>query len=132
MDPITHGVLGATLAQCGFHRKLGKKALIYGALSSMMPDIDVISEFIEGPIAGFKYHRWITHSLWFGPILGIIIGFLAWAYYRRQHSLLQWISLFSFTLLAHPLLDLFTSYGTQLFSPFSDQRCAFDVVSIID
>jgi inner membrane protein len=32
----------------------------------------------------------------------------------------------------HPLLDAFTSYGTQLLSPFSDRRFAWDGVAIVD
>jgi inner membrane protein len=35
-------------------------------------------------------------------------------------------------LVTHPLLDAFTSYGTQLLSPFSDRRFAWDGVAIID
>jgi hypothetical protein len=32
----------------------------------------------------------------------------------------------------HPLLDLFTTYGTQLLSPLSNHRFALDAVAIID
>jgi inner membrane protein len=35
-------------------------------------------------------------------------------------------------LFTHPLLDVFTSYGTQLLAPFSRQRFALDAVGIID
>jgi inner membrane protein len=35
-------------------------------------------------------------------------------------------------LFTHPLLDVFTSYGTQLFAPFSRRRFALDAVGIID
>jgi len=35
-------------------------------------------------------------------------------------------------LFTHPLIDLFTCYGTQLFAPFSRQRFALDAVGIID
>jgi inner membrane protein len=35
-------------------------------------------------------------------------------------------------LFTHPLLDAFTSYGTQLFAPFSDRRFAWDGVAIVD
>jgi len=35
-------------------------------------------------------------------------------------------------LFTHVLLDAFTSYGTQLFLPFTDWRVSFDSISIID
>jgi inner membrane protein len=44
----------------------------------------------------------------------------------------DWLSLFFWALLTHSLLDAFTSYGTQLFYPFSDWRVAFNVIAIVD
>ncbi len=35
-------------------------------------------------------------------------------------------------LITHPLLDLFTGYGTQLLAPFSDHRYAINAISVID
>src|SRR5690606_28518211 len=32
----------------------------------------------------------------------------------------------------HPILDCFTSYGTQLFQPWSDNRIAWDTISVVD
>ena len=43
-----------------------------------------------------------------------------------------WIALAVAALLSHPLLDLCTSYGTQLLAPFSDRRFALDWVAIVD
>lgn len=43
-----------------------------------------------------------------------------------------WIFLSFWVLLTHPLLDLFTSYGTQLLAPFSSHRFALNAVPIID
>ncbi len=44
----------------------------------------------------------------------------------------DWIGLAVVALFTHPLLDVFTSYGTQLLAPFSRQRFALDAVGIID
>ena len=132
MDLLTHGIMGATLAQCGFQKSLGRKALLWGAIAAMLPDIDVLVELFAGPLAGFKYHRWITHSLWFGPFMGSALGYVAWRLEHRPQALSQWIFLFILTLTTHPLLDLLTSFGTQLFSPFSDQRCSLDIISVVD
>lgn len=132
MDVFTHGLLGATLVQCGFQKTLGRKAILWGALAAILPDIDVLVEVFAGPLAGFKYHRWITHSLWFGPLIGSGLGYLFWCLKGRRQSLSLWISLFILTLMSHSLLDLLTSSGIQLFAPFSDRRCSLDIISIID
>ncbi len=132
MDLLTHGIMGATLAQCGFQKKLGRQVLLWGALAAMLPDSDVLVETFAEPLAGFKYHRWITHSLWFGPLIGSALGYLFWRGQGRRHPLSLWIFLFVLTLITHPLLDVLTSFGTQLFSPFSDQRCSLDIISVVD
>ena len=43
-----------------------------------------------------------------------------------------WSLLFFFSIVTHPLLDACTTYGTQLFEPFSSFRVAWNVVSVAD
>lgn len=43
-----------------------------------------------------------------------------------------WTQLFFWAILTHPLLDACTTYGTQLFEPFSTIRIAWNVVSVAD
>ena len=42
MDIITQGILGACVAQAGFSRELGRRALGWGAVIGIIPDFDVI------------------------------------------------------------------------------------------
>jgi inner membrane protein len=42
------------------------------------------------------------------------------------------MGLFVVAFLSQPFLDVFTTYGTQLFAPFSDRRFALDAVPIMD
>jgi inner membrane protein len=58
------------------------------------------------------------------------VGWLLWKW--KGGRLRDWIGLSIVSLFTHPLLDAFTTYGTQLLSPFSRQRFAFDAVAIID
>ncbi len=44
----------------------------------------------------------------------------------------SWYVLFLMSIGTHPILDCFTTYGTQLFAPFSDYRVAFNSVSVAD
>lgn len=45
---------------------------------------------------------------------------------------LSWAHLFFWAILTHPLLDACTTYGTQLFEPFSTLRVAWNVISVAD
>lgn len=47
-------------------------------------------------------------------------------------ALPAWMGLWTLAIFTHPLLDSFTTYGTQLMTPFDDTRFAWDGVSIID
>lgn len=137
MDPITHGLLGATVGQLGFRKPLGKKAVIWGALAAMTPDLDVLVKFGRDPFAEFLYHRGITHSLWFGPVVGTLLAFIIHKFYQKKYppnagSLSSWIGLISLTMLSHPLLDVFVTYGTQLLAPFSNYRFSIGAVPVVD
>ena len=44
----------------------------------------------------------------------------------------DWYWLFFWAMITHPILDCFTTYGTQIFLPFSDYRVAFNVISVAD
>ena len=46
--------------------------------------------------------------------------------------LASWMGLFVLAFLSQPFLDVFTTYGTQLLTPFSNKRFALDAVPIID
>ncbi len=135
MDPITHGLLGATLSQVVFARKLKRHAWIVGALAAMSPDLDVIIQSANDPSVFMLYHRHFTHALLFIPFGGFIIGLLYWLLLLwRHHRLPFWPIIFAAILgySTHGLLDACTSYGTMLFWPFSNERVAWDIVAIVD
>ncbi|MGI9483505.1 MAG: metal-dependent hydrolase [Hyphomicrobiales bacterium] len=140
MDTVTQIALGASVGQLVAGRTLGPKAMVYGAVGGLLPDLDVFLGSDE-PLAEWKYHRGMTHSLWFGPVVGTALGWLGWklARWRKPDSpsagddaLKTWILLWVLTIFTHPLLDLFTVYGTQLLAPFSRERFAIPGVPIID
>ena len=43
-----------------------------------------------------------------------------------------WVALFFWSIFTHPVLDCFTSWGTQIWQPFSDMRVQWCTVSVVD
>lgn len=131
MDSITQGLLGAAVAEAGFGKKLGNKAMLVGALCGVLPDLDMVSGAF-GSWASMIHHRGITHSLFFAAAIAPVIGWAAWRSFKRQSTIATWSHLAFWSVVTHPLLDLFTSYGTQLLAPFSRERFALDAIPIVD
>ena len=138
MDPLSQACLGASLSQSVAQDKTTQRsAMVIGALSGMAPDLDVLIRSTEDPLLFLEFHRQFTHSLFFIPFGALLCALFFYVVIR-----LEWVKakltfsqiyIFSFLGFAtHGLLDACTSYGTQLFWPFSNERIAWNTVSIID
>jgi inner membrane protein len=133
MDPISQGAFGASLSQ-SFAAKKSKQfaILIIGWLSGMAPDLDVFIRSKEDPLLFLQFHRQFTHSLIFIPFGALLCAALLFPFFKKSFKFRE-ITFFSFFGYAtHGLLDSCTSYGTQLFWPFSNMRVAWNNVSIVD
>lgn len=131
MDPLTQGLLGAAAAQAVCGRRL-RHAWLPGLVGGLIPDLDVLIGSTSDPLLAIEYHRHFTHALAFIPVGGLIAA-TPWLLRRRYRP--DWQPILGAATLGyatHGLLDACTSYGTQLLWPFSSQRIAWDVVSIID
>ncbi len=131
MDSITQAVLGAAVAEAGFRHRLGRKAVFFGALCGTLPDLDVFTAAID-PWFELQHHRGVTHSLLVLPLVSPLIGWLGWRGAGRRGAWTTWAHCAFWALITHPLLDVCTSYGTQLLAPLSKARFAVDCVSIVD
>jgi len=133
MDPLTQGLLGAGLAQSFARKSKVRLAAICGALGGMAPDLDVAIRSNSDPLLAIEFHRHFTHSLAFIPIGGLIVGLVLWLVFFKDTERFRSVYIYTTIGLAtHGLLDACTSYGTRLLWPFSDERIAWSVVSIID
>lgn len=134
MDPLTQGALGAVLPQTVAKKSLVGRAALFGFLAGLAADLDVLIRSNTDPLLFLEYHRQFTHSLIFIPIGGTIIGLLLHYIVGKRWNLSTTQSILFCTLgyATHALLDACTSYGTQLFWPFSDERFAWNAISIID
>lgn len=133
MDPFSQALLGAAIGQAVAGRQLGRRAALWGAVAGAAPDLDMLFSFDF--FTQLRLHRGVTHSLWFGPVVGglwagLMVG---WARRRgRWEPWRPWLLVLVLGLLSHPLLDVFTPYGTQLLAPFSDARFAWHAVPVIE
>ncbi len=134
MDPMTQGVLGASVPQAISHKKHMVAATLFGAISGMSPDLDSLIRSDIDPLLHLEFHRQFSHSLFFIPI-GSLICALVFYYLlaKRWEISFKLTYLFCFLGYAtHGLLDSCTSYGTQLLWPFSSERFSWNTISIVD
>ena len=139
MDSLTQIVLGAACGEVAMGKKIGNKALLFGAIGGTIPDLDVFvgSWLFQNEIDSMAFHRGFMHSIVFAVLAAFVLGyFVHWLYNsgRRKGSTTRkdWIWLFFISIFTHPLLDSFTPYGTQLFLPFSNYRVAVNNISVVD
>jgi inner membrane protein len=133
MDSITHIVLGATVGEALAGRKLGKKAMLLGAIANSLPDIDFIASFWLDTAKDVWVHRGITHSFLFVLVMTAVLTLIAGRWYPRSGMTRRdWGLFFSLELFLHIFLDAFNAYGTGWFEPFSHYRVAFHVLFVAD
>lgn len=134
MDPLTHSLSGLIISKAGFYQKSGKIATVVLLISALLPDIDHIPLRLLGPMAYLQYHRGITHSIFGAPFLGLLFSGIVYCFIKRSR-VLGYTKLFLLSIIGiftHIFLDLITSYGTQIFAPFSSKRYSLDLIFIID
>jgi inner membrane protein len=186
MDSLTQAVLGAACGEAALGRKIGNKALIWGAIAGTIPDLDVVAQtFLNHPVDELIYHRGLTHSILFTVVGSVILGWMGrharpWLLtlfymtilvfvagfaikdpsilnisiagvfagvggllsrrwfdknrpvWENEPSVTEWSAMFFFAILTHWLIDACTSYGTQIFEPFSSYRISFNNIAIVD
>ncbi|MBV1923243.1 MAG: metal-dependent hydrolase [Flavobacteriaceae bacterium] len=132
MDSLTQIVLGAAVGEAVLGKKVGNKALLYGAIAGTIPDLDVIFGSLTDTITAIEWHRGFSHSILFCVLLAPLLGWLINRIERKSNlGWKPWTKLFFLGLFTHPILDAFTTWGTQIFWPF-DTRLAFNSIFVID
>ena len=139
MDSITQIVLGAACGEAVLGKKIGNRALLFGAIGGTIPDLDVFigKLLFNNEIDAMAFHRGFMHSFLFAILAAVGFGMLVfWIYNRGKRfgmtTQKEWMWLFFASIFTHPILDSFTAYGTQLFAPFSNYRVAFNNISVAD
>jgi inner membrane protein len=137
MDSITQIALGASVAATVGFKPFGRKVLLAGALLGTLPDLDVFIDY-GNAIDNYTSHRGFSHSLFVLTLLSVMLYFIFLLNSNlkvkacfQDKKLALFLTLF-LPLITHPLLDSFTTYGTQLFWPLTSPPIAWHSVFIID
>jgi inner membrane protein len=133
VDSITHAVLGAAIGEGMLGRRLGNRAMAWGALIGSLPDVDVLVSPFLGNAWDLWWHRGPTHSL-------LVIALAAWLlapklarFWKKEKVSRKLAGWFVFAELAgHVLIDCFSAYGTDVFWPLPVARVGFGNLFIVD
>ena len=133
MDSLTHIVLGACIGEAVAGKKLGRKAMLFGALAQSIPDIDFITTFWLSDSRDIVSHRGITHSIIFGLAATFVCAWVFRYFFKKKElSWRNWLLLFGLNIFTHLLIDGFNAYGIGWFEPFSHRRFSFHVLFVAD
>lgn len=130
MDSLTQIILGAAVGEAVLGKKIGNKAMLYGAIAGTIPDLDVLSAFFTDKVTALEIHRGFTHSILFSALFAPILAFIV-VKFEKHKNFKDWFWLFFWTFVTHPILDAQTTWGTQLFWPL-DIRLAFKNIFVVD
>lgn len=130
MDSLTQIVLGAAVGEAVLGKKVGNKAMLYGAIAGTIPDLDILASYVTDTVTALEIHRGFTHSFFFSVFFAPIFGWLV-SRYESYKDFKAWSWLFFWAFITHPILDAHTTWGTQLFWPL-EYRLAFKSIFVID
>lgn len=134
MDSINHLFYGGAIAAAIAPARHRRAALLAGAALNTLPDFDNLPlALCNDPVVRMTWHRAATHSWLVLPF----VAWALWAFFRRRGGRVtqeptRWFWIILVTLMAHPLLDSFTVYGTQLFWPLPMRPLMWSSLFIVD
>ena len=131
MDSVTQIVLGIAVAEVCAGKTLKNRGFLYGAILGTIPDLDVLAGKFLNPIDGVMIHRGMSHSLLFFLLLSPLLG---WCITRiEKHRITfksaSWMAFWC--LFTHALLDMCTTWGTQILWPLP-YRYSLNSIFVID
>ena len=148
MDNLTHSLFALTLARTPLSRA-GRGTTAALLLASNAPDIDIVAT-AGGAVKYLEWHRGMTHGLPGIAGLGLVTAGAVWAgrrlYDQRRArqgaaasghtvpdaSFRMLVAVSMIGVLLHVLMDLPTTYGTRLLSPFDWHWFSADWMPILD
>ncbi len=130
VDSITHALTGAVIARAINDEEIGNWGTISGLAMGFFPDTDFVLGLFNRQFY-LEYHRDFTHSLLLIPFYALFSSWLFVKISKRRHFW-SFYKICFLVLVSHVILDLLTSYGTMIFSPFFEHRYSWDLIFIVD
>ncbi len=132
MDSLTQLALGAAIGEAVLGKKLGNKAVLWGAVAGSLSDMDVIPGMFLNTPDRLLFHRGFTHSLVFIILATLFFAWLFSKFYKqKQISRKEWLFYFGLIFTGSILIDALTTYGTQLLWPLK-YRFEFNTIFVVD
>lgn len=133
MDSVTQVVLGAAVGEITLGDKEGRRGALWGGLVGVVPDLDVLAGPFLTDVEALTFHRGISHSLFAIALLTPLIAGALRRWRPDDHlSFGDWSRMSFWVLSTHIFLDCLTTYGTQIFQPFSAVPVSISSVFVID
>ncbi len=129
MENVAHALLGRRIGQLDVFRAVGPRAALVGLVAANLPDVDVLLYAVNRDVGTWE-HRGFTHSVLGWPVLTLGGALVSWRWLRtgryRDH-----LALWAAGIASHALLDVPTTWGTQLLWP-DDRRFGLELIFIVD
>ncbi len=94
MDSLTQITLGAACGELVLGKKIGNRAMLWGAIGGTIPDLDVLANAFLTDIEALAFHRGISHSLFFAVTTPFLFAYFAHQFYERgwyQQKGVKWL-----------------------------------------
>ena len=131
MDSFTQIALGIAIVEVCAGKKLKNKTFLYGTILGTIPDLDIVVGLFLNPVDAVLIHRGFSHSLFLFLFLSPFLGWIISKKERDKIQFFQSSAMVFWCLFTHVLLDMFTSWGTQILWPLN-YRFALKTIFVID
>jgi len=133
VDWITQAALGACIGELMLGKYLGKRALAWGALFGILPNLDVVLSLLLNTSHELAFRSGPTHSLLFITLATIGLTHGLKNRWKSQQISKPLIFSFAFTTMAsHLLVECLTVEGASILWPFHHGRVAFNLIDHAD
>ncbi|MFZ6014570.1 MAG: metal-dependent hydrolase, partial [Bacteroidota bacterium] len=133
MDSITHLAIGAIIGHQTARTIPRKKAMLLGAFTQSLPDIDFLAYLWLDPANNLLAHRGFTHSILFSILTSSMLALIMDRWQTKPKTDIKyWFFFFALQAFVHLFIDVMNVYGVGLLEPFDHRRFSVNTVFVAD
>jgi len=130
MDPISHGIIGASLFALFKEPSFDNPAFIGAIIGAIAPDFDIITK-LKGDYVYLKHHRVESHSI--AGLIPIAVTITLGLSILYTGIIFKEVFLWSLIgILSHIVFDYMNSYGVALLYPLTRKKLSINLITIYD